>query len=152
MALTLTRRTTAPLEDMAHVTNRLRRLFDTPFDFDVFAQPMGWLPAVQVTETPAELMLTAELPGMSEKDVELFVEGNVLTLRGEKTEERKEEDETRKVYLWERSYGTFTRSFTLPAEVETDRIRAEFKDGVLALHLPKTEKARGRKIEIAQTA
>jgi HSP20 family protein len=152
MALTLTRRTTAPLEDMAQVTNRLRRLFDTPFDFDLFPQPMGWLPAVQVTENPAELLLTAELPGMTEKDVELFVEGNVLTLRGEKKEERKEEDEGRKVYLWERSYGTFTRSFTLPTEVETEKIRAEFKDGVLALHLPKTEKAKGRKIEIAAVA
>ena len=144
----ITRRTPAPLDEMAQMTNRLRRLFDTPFDLEWFPTPMGWVPAVQVTENRDEILLSAELPGMTPSDVELFVEGNVLTLRGEKKEERTEDDEGRRVHLWERSYGTFTRAFTLPREVDPEKIRAEFVHGVLLLHLPKTEKAKGRKIEI----
>ena len=151
MPLIRTNRSLAPLDEMTQVTNRLRRLFDTPFDLELFPQPVGWLPAVEITEKADELMLTAELPGMTKEDVELFVENNVLTLRGEKKQEWSEDDKDRKVHLWERTYGTFTRSFTLPREVEAEKIRAEFLDGVLKLHLPKTEKAMGRKIEITAT-
>ncbi|HEX6749929.1 MAG TPA: Hsp20/alpha crystallin family protein [Longimicrobium sp.] len=148
MPLIRTNRSLAPLDEMTQVTNRLRRLFDTPFDLELFPQPVGWLPAVEITEMAEELLLTAELPGMTKEDVELFVENNVLTLRGEKKQEWTEDDRDRRVHLWERTYGTFTRAFTLPREVEAEKIRAEFLDGVLTLHLPKTEKAMGRKIEI----
>ena len=146
MPLIRTNRTLAPLDEMTQVSNRLRRLFEPPFDLQLFPENVGWLPAMEITEKGDELMLTAELPGMKREDVEIFVENNVLTVRGEKKEEIKEDDKDRKVHLFERTYGNFTRTFTLPREVETEKIRAEFADGVLKLHLPKTEKARGRKI------
>lgn len=149
MSLIRTPRNLAPLDEMTQVSNRLRRLFDVPFDFELFPQPVGWMPAVEVTEKADELLLTAELPGMKREDVEIFVENNVLTLRGEKKEEWTEDDKDRKVHLFERTYGNFTRTFTLPRQVEAEKIRAEFMDGVLKLHLPKSEKAMGRKIEIA---
>ncbi|HET7230629.1 MAG TPA: Hsp20/alpha crystallin family protein [Longimicrobium sp.] len=149
MSLVRTSRNAAPLEEVAQMTNRLRRLFESPFDLELFPQPVGWMPAVDVTETPDELLVTAELPGMTRDNVEIFVEANQLTLRGEKKEERAEDDKERKVHVWERSYGAFTRSFILPREIESEKIRADFADGVLKLHLPKTEKARGRKIEIS---
>lgn len=148
MSLVRTSRTMAPVDEMAQMTNRLRRLFETPFDVELFPQTVGWVPAMEVTETADELLVTAELPGMTRENVEIFVEGSLLTLRGEKKEERTEDDRDRKVHVWERSYGTFTRSFTLPREIDSEKIRADFADGVLKLHLPKTEKARGRKIEI----
>lgn len=151
MPLIRTNRTLAPLDEMAQVSNRLRRLFEPPFDLQLFPENVGWLPAMEITEKGDELMLTAELPGMKREDVEIFVENNVLTLRGEKKEEVKEDDKDRKVHLYERMYGTFTRTFTLPREVETEKIRAEFTDGVLMLHLPKTEQAKGRKIDIVST-
>jgi HSP20 family protein len=151
MPLIRTNRTLAPLDDMTQVTNRLRRLFEPPFDLQLFPENVGWLPAMEITEKGDELMLTAELPGMKREDVEIFVENNVLTLRGEKKEEIKEDDKDRKVHLFERTYGNFTRTFTLPREVETEKIRAEFTDGVLRLHLPKSEKAKGRKIDIVTT-
>ena len=151
MPLIRTNRTLAPLDEMTQVSNRLRRLFEPPFDLQLFPENVGWLPAMEITEKGDELLLTAELPGMKPEDVEIFVENNVLTLRGEKKEELKEDDRDRKVHLFERTYGTFTRTFTLPREMETEKIRAEFTDGVLKLHLPKSEKAKGRKIDIVNT-
>jgi HSP20 family protein len=85
---------------------------------------------------------------MDQKDVDVSVENGVLTIRGEKTDEREKED--KKTYLYERSYGAFQRSFMLPTTVETDKIAAEFEKGVLKVHLPKDGEAKpkGRKIEI----
>jgi HSP20 family protein len=148
MSLVRTSRSLAPLGEMAQMTNRLRRLFDTPFDMDMFPQPVGWVPAMEVTEAADELLVTAELPGLKKDDVDLSLDGSMLTLRGEKKEERTEDDRERKVHVYERSYGTFTRSFMLPREIDAEKIRADFTDGVLKLHLPKTDKAKGRKIEI----
>lgn len=148
MSLVRTTRNAVPLEEMTQMGNRLRRIFETPFDFDLFPQPVGWVPAVEVTETNDELRVTAELPGMTKENVEISLEGSLLMLRGEKKEERTEDDKDRKVHVYERSYGSFVRSFMLPREIDAEKIRADFADGVLTLHLPKTEKAKGRKIEI----
>ncbi|HSM61238.1 MAG TPA: Hsp20/alpha crystallin family protein, partial [Longimicrobiales bacterium] len=95
-----------------------------------------------------ELILTAELPGMSENDISIEMENNVLTISGEKLEQRTEGDEERRYHLWERRYGTFQRSFTLPRTVKADEIRASFEKGVLRVHMPKMEEAKGRKIAI----
>ncbi len=98
-----------------------------------------------------ELLLTAELPGIDRKDIDISVDDGVLTLRGEKIEEKKEADEEKKYHLFERNYGTFQRSFTLPTGVDPNKISAEFDKGVLKVHLPKTAEAKvkGRKIEVA---
>lgn len=135
------------------VETRMRKMFDnvlTPFDGDVLAQPIGFLPATDIVETDDQLVLTAELPGLEKKDVEIVVDEGVLTLRGEKIEEKKEEED-KKLHLYERTYGAFQRSFALPRTVDPAKITAEFEKGVLKVFLPKTveAKAKGRKVEIA---
>jgi len=119
-----------------------------PFRLRGDGKPLIAIPQVDVHETDAAYTIEAELAGLSEKDVELVVKDDMLTLKGEKKIEKKEE---KKDYLrTERSYGSFERSFALPDGVDRDRIAATFKNGVLTITLPKTEKARkeARKIEI----
>lgn len=106
------------------------------------------MPDVDVTETDTELRITAELPGMEEKDIEIELSGNLLTVRGEKKEER---EETKKDYhISERRYGSFRRTLQVPESVNTAKIGAAMKNGVLTVVLPKTEEAKTktRKISI----
>jgi HSP20 family protein len=129
----------------------MRRMFGDFFAPEFGAQPVGWMPAIDVSETPEKIVVTAELPGMMEKDVQVEFEDDVLTLRGEKTEERKEGDGDKKFHLYERTYGSFRRSFSFPRMVNGEKITAEFTNGVLTVTLPKTAqaKAKGRVIPIA---
>ena len=91
--------------------------------------------------------MRAELPGMTQNDIELNLQDNVLTLKGEKKQEKKEEKED--YHRIERSYGSFTRSFTLPAGVKQEDVKATFKDGILEISMPKSEEAKPKKIAIA---
>ena len=109
-------------------------------------ESMEWGPAVELTEENGAYRLTAELPGIRREDVEITLEDNVLTLKGKKEEEKEEKD--KQYHLSERRYGEFQRSFLLPRSVATDEIRAEMKDGVLTVTLPKSQEAMGRRIEI----
>ena len=103
-------------------------------------------PALDVSETDEEYKVTAELPGMSRDDIQVTIHNGRLTISGTKKEERKEEKEN---YLRvERSYGSFSRTVTLPANVDEDRVEAAFKDGVLSLRLLKAEEGRGKHVEI----
>jgi HSP20 family protein len=104
------------------------------------------LPAIDISEDETRYVVTAELPGSRKEDVTLELHDNVLTLRGEKRNEREEKREHRR-YV-ERSFGSFSRSFTLPANVDTDRISASFADGVLTVELPKIAEARSRTVDI----
>lgn len=144
--------------DIDQLQASVRRMFERPSmsgmaPFASFPESIGWLPAIEISETDAELTLTAELPGLDRADVHVDLDGDVLTLRGEKQEERTEQGKEKQYHLVERSYGAFQRSFVLPASVDRDRISATFDKGVLTLHLPKggEAKARGRRIEIAGT-
>jgi HSP20 family protein len=130
----------------------LRRDIDRLFD-DFFHSPMLALgrgasmqwPTVEVSQTDSEIRITAEVPGMTEKDVELLVEDGVLTLRGEK----KSESEDRHRGYSERFYGRFERRIALPAGVDEENAKAEFRDGVLNVTLPRNRDAeRGRRIPI----
>jgi HSP20 family protein len=105
-------------------------------------------PQIDVKETPDSFQVTAELPGLAEKDVTLTIADNVLTLKGEKKAEREEKNEN--YYLSERSFGSFTRSVQLPATVDQDKVTAKFDKGILTIALPKVEEAKTRekKIEI----
>ena len=132
--------------DFDDVSNRLARLFDD----SILAAPREgrWMPPVAVSETKDELLLTAELPGLAEDDISIELENNVLTLTGEKNEVHEESDEERKYHVYERTFGSFTRSFTLPRTVDGQNIVATFDNGVLTVKLPKVAEAKGRKIEI----
>ena len=135
----------SPWSELEDMSARLNRLFTEPGTGEA-SRRVVWSPAVNVEETKEELRLTAELPGMSIDDIEIEVENNVLSLRGEKREEKEKED--RKYHLWERCYGSFERSFTLPRTVKADEISAQFKDGILHVQMPKAAEARTRKISI----
>lgn len=142
----------SPFSTLEDLPTRIRKMFEDNFDLTPVSQAIGFMPAMEVVETPEELVLTAELPGIAKEHVDITIEDDVLTIRGEKAEERKEGDEERKYHLWERSYGSFQRSFTLPLTVDPVKINAVFDKGILTVKLPKTEgaKAKGRKVEIVE--
>lgn len=98
-----------------------------------------WAPAADISESEKEYLVKAELPGVKREDVKLTIDDGVITIAGERKQEKEQKDE--KQHRVERFYGTFTRSFTLPENVEEKAIRAESKDGVLYVHLPKKMKA-----------
>ena len=108
----------------------------------------GWAPPVSIEETQDALLLTAELPGVRPENIELQVENNVLTIRGEKREARTEDTDDRRYHLWERTYGSFARAFTLPRSVHTEGISAGFQDGLLTVRLPKAPEAKSHKVPI----
>jgi HSP20 family protein len=131
---------------LAEMERRMQQIFDQPFRFPFGTEEMGWSPSVEVTESNGSIDVTAELPGVAREDVEVNLENNVLSIRGEKKQERKEEE--KESYLLERYYGSFQRSFALPAPVDESKVTAEFKDGVLKVHLQKSPQAKGRKIAV----
>lgn len=142
-----------PFRDLVTVQDRMNRIFDEAFRGgprgaeDEWALGGNWAPAVDIYEHEGNLVLKAELPGIEPKDVDVRVENNVLTLRGERkfdTEVKRE-----KFHRVERAYGSFSRSFTLPSVVDTEKIKAEYKDGVLRVTLPTREEAKPKQISIA---
>ncbi len=106
----------------------------------------GWAPRLDVAETKDSVTIKAELPGVEAKDLDISASGDVLTIKGEKRQEREEKEEHR--YLVERSYGAFSRMVRLPAPVASDKAKASFKSGVLTITLPKTEEAKRKAIPI----
>jgi HSP20 family protein len=106
----------------------------------------AWTPSVDIEENDHEYLLRAELPGMKKEEVKVKVEGRTLSISGER-EQEKEEKDTRHLRV-ERTYGAFRRSFTLPEAVFPEKLSAEFKDGVLNIHLPKDESAKPKVIEV----
>lgn len=133
--------------ELSRMQEEMNRYFDDFFGEQRRGLSEGaWLPAVDVSETDSEMVVRAELPGMTQDDIEVNLQDNVLTLKGEKKQEKKEEKEN--YHRVERSYGSFSRSFTLPAGVNQDEVKATFKDGVLEIAMPKTEEAKPKKIAI----
>ena len=107
----------------------------------------AWNPSVDIFENDNDVVVKAELPGLDAKDIELKLENNVLTLKGERRFEKEATEEN--YHRIEREYGTFSRSFSLPMAVNEDKVAAEFKDGILKIVLPKKEEAKPKPIKIA---
>lgn len=146
---TLRRPTYSAWRDLDDVSNRLSRMFDTS-RVPASARSGAWAPAVNVSETPEEVALTVELPGLREADISIELENRVLSISGEKKEQRSKQDEEARYHLVERSFGSFRRSFTLPSTVDGSEVVATFEDGVLTVTLPKSPEAKGRTIEITK--
>lgn len=133
--------------------NRLDRMFNQMLQ-DVWGQQLptedvarrAWLPPVDIREKEDALMFAVELPGMTKDDIDITLENNVLTVAGERKFEKETKGE--EYHRLERSYGHFTRSFTLPSSVRTDKVDANFENGVLHISLPKQENAKPKKISI----
>ncbi len=138
----------APSNDLLGV-HRLNALLDDAFSGwpGNGVATSAWLPAVDVFEDKESLKIVAELPGLKPEDVKITMENNTLTLRGEKKQVAEEKNE--RVHRYERSYGTFERSFSLPNTVDAEKVAASFENGVLTITLPKAEKAKPREIAVA---
>lgn len=148
MSLTRHNNRLSPRADLDLLANRMNRIFADP-GFGNLACGSNRVPAVSVEERDREILLTAELPGMTDDSVEITLENNVLTITGEKRDAREEGEPSGKYHLAERSFGAFRRSFALPRTVRADGITAEFDHGLLTVRLPKAEEAVSRKIEVA---
>src|SRR5437762_13978594 len=138
-----------PFRDLRSLQEEVNRLFTgnvgRSFDDEGIARGY-WSPSVDIYENKEQIVLEAELPGMSREDFDLSVENNVITLRGERHFEKK--DETDNYHRVERAYGSFLRSFTLPNSVSAEGANAEYQNGVLRVTLPKREETKARRIEI----
>ena len=147
MYLTRFRRTTEPTQDLFSGLSRLNRLMDEALSgFDGEAVGSAWMPTCDIREDKDHLTITMEVPGVKPEDVKISLENQVLTVRGEKQQVAEQKDE--RWHRYERNYGSFERSFTLPSTVDADRIEATTDNGVLTLRLPKVEKARPREIPV----
>jgi HSP20 family protein len=111
------------------------------------ASNRSWSPAVDIRETDDSYLVYAELPGLTKEDIEITLEENILKLSGERRFEKDVEEE--QYHRIERTYGTFTRAFSLPSRVDAGNVKAAFQDGVLTITVPKMEEAKPRKIDIA---
>jgi HSP20 family protein len=139
-------------ETPSRVFPEVSRLFedffnDMPFMASLSPRTEGWVPAVDILEKDGNLILRAELPGMNEKDIDVKLEGNILTLKGERrldTEEKKHN-----YHRVESFYGSFTRSFTLPDTVDTEKIKADYKNGILSVCIPQRPEVRPREIPVS---
>ncbi len=133
--------------------NHMNRLFDTALhgwnNGDVNATTQ-WAPSTDIYETDKELVVNLDLPGVNPKMIDIRVENNVLTVRGERQFDESQNREN--FHRAERMYGAFARSFTLPTSVDADKIHASYNAGVLRISLPKAEAAKPRKIEIVANA
>jgi len=135
-----------PLRELARLEREMEDMFGRMPAWPWGERERGWAPAIDMIDHKDEIVLRADLPGLTEKDIEVTVEDGALTIRGERkaeTEEKKED-----YYYSERTYGVFARTLPLPTGVEADRVKATFKSGVLEVHLPKAKEAKGKKIEI----
>ena len=134
----------------ASLQREMNRLFDDFFSRDFFVEPFRgigeWRPAVDVAETDTSVIVKADLPGLDAKNLDVSLRGDVLTIKGEKKEEK--EEKTKSYFRVERHYGSFERSVRLPASVKADQVQASFKDGVLHIEMPKTEEAKQKSIRI----
>jgi HSP20 family protein len=141
-----------PFRELRNLQDEMTRLFTgvaTPSGgFDREDMRYGaWNPSVDIYEEKDNLVMEAELPGMKRDDFDLTIENNVITLKGERKFEKKADGDN--YHRVERSYGSFTRSFTLPQTVNAEGAKAEFNNGLLRVTLPKREETKARKIEIA---
>ena len=139
-----------PFRDLRTLQEEVNRLFSTNMTRAFGDEGIGrgaWNPSVDIYENKDQIVLEAELPGMKQEDFELTVENSVITLRGERRFEKF--DDADNYHRVERSYGAFTRSFTLPQTVSAEGATAEYQNGVLRVTLPKREETKSRRIEVS---
>ena len=140
-----------PLKEMEELQSRLSGLFGrAPLrrknGEQEFITVAEWAPLVDITEDDTEYLIKAELPEVKKDDVKVAVDNGVLAISGERKLEKEEKD--KKYHRVERSYGSFVRTFIVPDDADAEKVNAEFKDGVLKVHLPKSEKAKPKQIEV----
>jgi len=140
-----------PFRNLSSLQEQVNRLFESNFQGQADKGALTtWAPAVDIYETENELVLQAELPDVNEKDIDVRVENNMLTIRGERKFEAKVKEEN--FLRVERTYGSFSRSFSLPNTVNTEAIKAEYAKGVLKIELPKRAESKPRQVKVSVEA
>ncbi|MYF99084.1 Hsp20/alpha crystallin family protein [Candidatus Poribacteria bacterium] len=142
--------TRKPIGNLFNLHNEMGRLFGdllSSQENDVDTENASWIPTVDISESENTYEIHAELPGVTENDVNISVTDNLLTIKGEK--QVQENTDNKNYHRVERRYGSFKRSFTLPRLVNTSEIKAGFKDGILSLTIPKAEEAKPKEIQIS---
>lgn len=137
-----------PFRDLARLQDEMSRVFDDRLGYRA-GESVGWTPACDIYEDAEEVLVRFDLAGVDPKDVEIRFENGVLTLKGERKLEKEENREN--YHRVELSYGTFTRSFSLPGTIDPEKIRADSKNGVLMVHLPKKAEAKPKSIQVKVT-
>ncbi len=137
-----------PFRELDRIRREMDRLWDSFFERRParVEEVSEWFPSLDVSETDTDYIVKVEVPGIDPKDIDISLMNHLLTIKGEKKQEKEEKDEN--YHLIERSYGSFTRSIRLPSQVQTDKINATYKNGVLKITLPKTEEAKKKEIKI----
>jgi HSP20 family protein len=138
----------SPFRELEDIQTRLNRFFNDMPARRAEGEPFftDWTPAVDVQENEKEYLIKAELPEIKKEDVKVQVLDGVLTIEGERKQEK--EEKGKRFHKVERSYGKFVRQFALPTEVDPAKVQAEFKEGMLNVHLPKTEAAKPKSVEV----
>jgi HSP20 family protein len=137
-----------PFGELSSLRREMDRLWENFFG----ERPLGrvwereWAPSLDMSETRDNYVVKAEVPGIDAKHIAISLTGDVLTIKGEKRQEKEEKEED--YHLVERSYGSFSRSVRIPAEVESNKIKASYKNGILAITLPKSEKVKAKEVKI----
>jgi len=134
------------LEGLSDRLNRLMSRSNWPTRSEEALIGADWAPAVDIQETDKEFVIKAELPEVKKDDVKVTVQNGTLTITGERKSEK--EEKGKKFHRVEWAYGSFSRSFTLPDDADADKVAGDFKDGVLRVHVPKSEKAKPKKIDV----
>jgi HSP20 family protein len=138
---------------LSHLSDRIQRVFNETLgglDWQYRdSAAASWVPPVDIFEENDAIRIVAEIPGVKREDLKISLEGNLLTIHGTKQQEA--EEKTERVHRYERTYGAFERSFTLPSSVEPKDIKANYDNGVLTVTLPKSERAKPRQIEVEVT-
>jgi HSP20 family protein len=139
-------RALTPWTGVSTFRTELDRLFDRFWEMPDLPALGEWKPALDITENKDSVVVKAEVPGIDPKEIQVLLQDDVLTIKGEKKQEK--EDKTKNYHRVERSYGSFQRSFTLPSSVKNDKIDALFSNGILTITLPKSEEAKPKQIEV----
>lgn len=141
-------RALTPWTGMANFKQEMDRMLERVFEgkWDEFPAVGDWAPSLDLSETKDSLVVKVEAPGMDQKDIQISLQENLLTIKGEKKQEKEEKDE--RYHRIERSYGSFTRSVRLPVGVDSSKVTAAFKNGLLTVTMPKTVAAKGTTIPI----
>src|ERR1700761_8761393 len=141
-------KTSTPFRGQATLQDKINRLFNDAFErTEQESNLTSWAPAVDIYENEHELIVKADLPGVEAKDLDIRIENNILTIRGDRRFEKKvNEDNYLRV---ERAYGSFSRSFSLSNTVNSDGIKADYQNGVLTLNVPKREEAKPKQIKVS---
>ncbi|MEO0138971.1 MAG: Hsp20/alpha crystallin family protein [candidate division WOR-3 bacterium] len=135
-----------PFKELENLRREMERLFDAFISERRLDREFAWAPAIEVKELPDKYILKVDVPGVKKEDLKLEVSDNVLTISGERKEEKEEREA--QYYRREILYGSFQRSIQLPSNVEPDKISAKLENGVLTIEIPKTEKAKAKEIPI----